>query len=109
MTRAAVRQAGDLPAALSSFVGRRHELAQVRRALPRSRVVTLSGPGGVGKTRLALRIAAGAAGGYPDGVQLVELAPVQDPGLVADTTVAAFGLANATVLPPLEALVGHLR
>lgn len=99
----------ELPAELSSFIGRRHELAQVRHALTGSRVVTLSGPGGVGKTRLALRGASDAASGYPDGVRLVELAPVQDPDLVADTVVASLGLSVAPALAPLDALVGHLR
>jgi non-specific serine/threonine protein kinase len=97
-----------LPAELSSFIGRRHELAQVRHALTRSRVVTLSGPGGVGKTRLAVRVAADVAPTYPDGVRLIELAAVPDPGLVADTAVASLGLSSATVLAPMEALVGHL-
>ena len=65
-----------LPAELSSFVGRRHELGDARRALTGSRLVTFTGPGGVGKTRLALRVAAEAAPAYADGVRLVELAPV---------------------------------
>jgi predicted ATPase/DNA-binding CsgD family transcriptional regulator len=99
----------DLPAELSSFIGRRHELARVRHALACSRVVTLSGPGGVGKTRLALRVAADSTPGHPDGVRLVELAPVQDPSLVADTVVASLGLSVAPAVAPLEAVVGHLR
>ena len=72
-------------------------------------MVTLSGPGGVGKTRLALRVAAEAASRYPDGVRLVEFAPVRDPGLVADTAVASLGLSVEPAVAPLEALVGHLR
>ena len=99
----------ELPAEVSSFIGRRNELAEIRHALGGSRVVTLSGPGGVGKTRLALRAATDALSGYPDGVRSVELAPVQDPALVADTVVAALGLGVAPALAPLEALVGHLR
>jgi predicted ATPase/DNA-binding CsgD family transcriptional regulator len=99
----------QLPAELSSFIGRRHELARARHALGGSRVVTLSGPGGVGKTRLALRVATDAASGYADGVRLVELAAVQDPDLVADTVVASLGLSVAPILAPLEAVVGHLR
>src|SRR4051794_26414114 len=102
-------QGGALPAELSSFVGRRHELAQVRRALAHSRVVTLAGPGGVGKTRLALRLAAEQAEDYPDGARLVELAPVRDPRLVADTAVASLGLTSGPGLAPLESLVHHLR
>ena len=99
----------ELPAEVSSFIGRRHELARIHHALGGSRVVTLSGPGGVGKTRLALRVATDAVSGYPDGVRLVELAPVQEPGLVADTVVATLGLSVAPAVAPLEALVGHLR
>jgi predicted ATPase/DNA-binding CsgD family transcriptional regulator len=109
MSGTPLRRGSALPAELSSFIGRRHELGQVRHALSGSRVVTLSGPGGVGKTRLALRVAADAASGYPDGVRLVELAAVQDPALVADTVVASLGLSVAPALAPLEALVGHLR
>src|SRR5215213_9519648 len=109
MSTTPLRRGRELPAELSSFIGRRHELRQVRHALGESRVVTLSGPGGVGKTRLALRVATDAASGYADGVRVVELAPVQDPALVADTVVASLGLSIAPALAPLEALVGHLR
>src|SRR4051794_117527 len=108
MSGTPLRQGSALPAELSSFIGRRHELAQVRHALSGSRVVTLSGPGGVGKTRLALRVATDAASRYPDGVRLVEMAPVQDPALVADTVVASLGLSVPPALAPLEALVAHL-
>ena len=97
-----------LPAEFSSFIGRRHEQVQVRHALVRSRLVTLTGPGGVGKTRLALRVAADLAEGYADGAWIVELAPVQDAELVPDTVVAALGLRGATGVPD-EALVAHLR
>ena len=109
MSTTPLRRGRELPAELSSFIGRRHELRQVRHALGESRVVTLSGPGGVGKTRLALRVATDAASDYPDGVRLVELAPVQDAGLVADTVVASLGLSVAPALAPLEVLVAHLR
>src|SRR4051794_36366124 len=109
MSGTQLRRGGTLPAELSSFIGRRHELAQVRHALGSSRLVTLSGFGGVGKTRLALRVATDAASDYPDGVRFVELAPVQDPALVADTVVASLGLSVVPALAPLDALVGHLR
>src|SRR5215213_7274818 len=108
MSTTPLRRGRELPAELSSFIGRRHELRQVRHALGESRVVTLSGPGGVGKTRLALRVATDAASDYPDGVRMVELAPVQDAGLVADTVVASLGLSVAPALAPLEVLVAHL-
>src|SRR3954452_3710940 len=103
------RRGNELPPELSSFIGRRHERAKVGHALRSSRVVTLSGPGGVGKTPLALRGATEAASRYPDGVRLVEFAPVQDPGLVADTAVASLRLSVEPAVAPLEALVGHLR
>ena len=102
------RDRHQLPAEFSSFVGRRREQVQVRQALASSRLVTLSGPGGVGKTRLALRVAADLAADNPDGVRVVELAPVQDPSLVPDTAVAALGLRTAIGAPD-EALVAHLR
>ncbi len=67
---------GNLPAHATSFVGREHELAELRAALDTGRIITLVGPGGVGKTRLALRLAAQVGNGYPDGVWVAELASV---------------------------------
>ncbi|MGW3962637.1 ATP-binding protein [Amycolatopsis sp. NPDC005003] len=86
------RSAGNLPAELTSFVGRRHELGEVKRLLATARLVTLTGAGGVGKTRLALRVAADVRRAFPDGVWLVELADVGDPHLVPATVATAFGL-----------------
>ena len=91
--------APDLPVALSSFVGREREGAAVRGLLrgaggapgAGARLVTLTGPGGTGKTRLALHVAAGAAADYPDGVRLVELAPLADAALVPHAVAAALG------------------
>jgi non-specific serine/threonine protein kinase len=97
----------NLPAEQSSFVGRRHELAQVRSGLAERRLVTLVGPGGVGKTRLAFRAAADLARRYRDGAWVVELAPVADPDLVPDTVVAALGL-RETSGRPVDRLVAHL-
>ena len=99
----------NLPAELSSFVGRRHELAQVRSALETNRLVTLFGPGGVGKTRLAFRAAADLARGYEDGSWVVELAPVPDPALVAESVVAALGLRDVRSGSAVDRLVAHLR
>ena len=70
------RVTGNLPAELTSFVGRRHELAEVKRLLADSRLVTLTGIGGVGKTRLALRAAAELRRGFRDGAWLVQLGDV---------------------------------
>jgi MoxR-like ATPase len=63
---------GNLPAELTSFIGRRHQIQEVKSALTAARLVTLVGPGGVGKTRLALRTASDLRRGIPDGVWLVE-------------------------------------
>jgi len=86
------RVTGDLPAELTSFVGRRSELAEVGRLLAASRLVTLTGVGGVGKTRLALRAAAGLRRAFRDGVWLVQLDQVRDEGLVAQAVAGALGL-----------------
>jgi replication-associated recombination protein RarA len=69
-----VAEAGNLPAAFTSFVGRRHEIGEVRRLLGFGRLLTLFGAGGVGKTRLALEVAAASRKAFPDGVWLVDLA-----------------------------------
>ena len=70
---------GNLPAELSSFVGRARELVEVRRLLPATRVVTLTGPGGIGKSRLALRAAHKLGRYFPQGVWMAELAGLDDP------------------------------
>ncbi|KND30584.1 ATP-binding protein [Streptomyces acidiscabies] len=100
--------AGNLPAPLTSFVGRRRDVAEVRRLLRTVRLVTLTGPGGVGKTRLALHVAALSRTAYPDGVWLVDLAPVRDPATVAATALAAFRLPDLGTRPALETLTHQL-
>jgi predicted ATPase/DNA-binding CsgD family transcriptional regulator len=86
------RHTGNLPADVTSFIGRRSELADVRQKLQRARLVTLTGVGGVGKTRLALRAAADMQRAFPDGVWLVELAELSEPRLVTEAVLAALGL-----------------
>ncbi|MDX6261307.1 MAG: hypothetical protein QOH84_2995, partial [Kribbellaceae bacterium] len=86
---------GTLPAELTSFVGRRQELVDVRALLAAGRLVTLTGPGGVGKTRLALRTAVQVRRTFPDGVWLVELASLREPSLLARTIESALGLRDA--------------
>ena len=90
-TRATLH-AGNLPVELTSFVGRRQGLADLKRALASTRLLTLTGAGGVGKTKLALRAGRETARQYPDGVWFVELAPIQDPELVVQAVFTALGL-----------------
>ncbi len=88
----------NLRAELTSFVGRDGELSEVGRLLGASRLTTLTGPGGAGKTRLAVEAARAQLGAMPDGVWLVELAPVTDPGEVAQTALATLGLRDQALL-----------
>ncbi|MGO9164331.1 MAG: LuxR C-terminal-related transcriptional regulator [Streptosporangiaceae bacterium] len=82
----------NLPAQVSSFIGRDGELAEVRRLVGGSRLVTLTGVGGAGKTRLGLQVAAGLLDSAGDGVWFVDLAPLQDPGLVTVTVADVLGI-----------------
>jgi non-specific serine/threonine protein kinase len=100
---------GDLPVELTSFVGRAAEVTAVKRLLTESRLVTLTGPGGVGKTRVALRVAAELQKTYADGVYVVELSALQDPWLLSHTVVAALGLPEQTANPALDVLVEYLK
>ncbi|MFF4591718.1 ATP-binding protein [Amycolatopsis sp. NPDC001319] len=99
---------GTLPAELTSFIGRQRELVEVRRLLSAGRLVTLTGAGGVGKTRLALRVADQVAHTFPDDVWLIELGDLHDPALLAQTVGAAFGIRDADEDPPRR-LAEYLR
>ncbi|MFC9359185.1 protein kinase [Rhodococcus sp. NPDC057014] len=90
---------GDLPLALTNFVGRRNELAEAKSMLSASRLVTLTGIGGVGKTRLALRVATDARKGFADGVRWVELGELQDESLVVGVVAAALGVRDRSARP----------
>ncbi|MEU6207324.1 LuxR C-terminal-related transcriptional regulator [Micromonospora musae] len=81
-----------LPTPLTSFIGRSQELAELTEMIKSHRQVTAVGPGGVGKTRLALAVAAQADGDYPDGVWFVDLVPITDPGVLAGAVAGALGL-----------------
>ncbi|WDG31744.1 regulator [Streptomyces sp. CA-278952] len=95
---------GYLPDETSSFVGRRAELARLGTALTTRRMTTLIGPGGVGKTRLALRAARAAADRYPDGAWWADLSPLPDDRLLLPTVSDAVGLADHTLRMPVEAI-----
>ncbi|WP_440068645.1 ATP-binding protein [Streptosporangium sp. OZ121] len=103
-----VRTRGNLPADTTTFVGRRAEVAEVARLLAGSRLVTLTGVGGVGKTRLAVHVGRDLAPQTPDGVWLVDLSGLGDPGLVAETVGEALGVAGQTARPPADELRDHL-
>jgi predicted ATPase len=92
----------NLPVELSAFVGRDRELAAVAGLLRSARVVTLTGVGGVGKTRLAMQVAAGMVNEFPGGAWFVELAPLIDPALVASTVASCVGAAGAPGADPTE-------
>ena len=97
----------DRSAEATSFIGRRQEMADVRRLLPRTRLLTLTGPGGVGKTRLAMRAAQALRGWFPAGVTFVELAALEDGALLEATVAAALGLRDTGRLG-VPVLVDHL-
>jgi predicted ATPase/DNA-binding CsgD family transcriptional regulator len=103
------RRPADLPAEVSGFVGRREELERLGRQLRSARVVTVTGPGGVGKTRVALRTAARLAGDFTDGVGLAELAGLHDPDLLPHTVAACLGLPEQDARGQLSAVVSFLR
>ena len=95
----------NLPAQVSSFIGREAELAEVRALVGGSRLVTLTGAGGAGKTRLALQVAAGLLDGAGEGVWFADLAPLGDPDLVAVTVADVLGVRLEPGRPVLETLV----
>ena len=103
------RRSGNLPAETASFVGRHRELGEVRKKLTEARLVSLVGPGGVGKTRLAVRIATGLGRGFSGGAWLVELAEIGDPALVGQAVMTALNLRDQAAAEPLALLLAYLR
>src|SRR6202042_3642808 len=107
--RAAAPGPAVLPAPLTSFIGRETELTALGAALQGARLVSVVGPGGVGKTRLALAGATALAGSYPGGVRWADLAPVTEPARLADAVAEACDAALSSPRGPAEALIASLR
>ncbi|MFQ5340095.1 MAG: tetratricopeptide repeat protein [Anaerolineae bacterium] len=99
----------NLPVSLTSFVGREREMAEIKQHLSTARLLTLTGPGGCGKTRIALEVARDQLGTYANGVWWVELAPLQDPVLVTHEVASALSVHEAPGRPLTEVLADHLR
>jgi predicted ATPase/class 3 adenylate cyclase len=108
--RTSISHPSNLPAQLTSFIGREAEINALRRMVTSgvTRLVTLTGPGGTGKTRLALEVATALRASFRDGVWLVELAPLADPALVPLTVAAALGLHETPGKPIIHKLVEYL-
>ncbi len=109
MTTETTLSDGNLPAEPNSFVGRERDLAELARLLSDVRALTLCGPGGIGKTRLALRLACEIVPGFPDGAWLVELADTEDPALVTRRVATALGVREEPDRPLAETLTEALR
>jgi transcriptional regulator with XRE-family HTH domain len=103
------RRRHNLPIALTSFVGREHETVEIKTLLATHRLVTLTGTGGCGKSRLALEVAQRQVANDLDGVWLIELAPLSDPTLVGQAIASALGLRETPGKPITQTLIEHLR
>ncbi len=99
----------NLPVQLSSFIGRKAEIRDIREALANNRLVTLTGAGGAGKTRLAVQVAAETASEFADGVWYVDLAPITDPDVVPLTAARALGLPDQPGQPTMDVLLRFIR
>ena len=106
---AALPRHDNLPAQLNSFIGRERELAELKALLASSRMVTLTSVGGTGKTRMSLQLAAAVAADYPDGVWLVELAPLAGEWRVPQAVASVLGVKEEAGRPLTEAIVRHVH
>ena len=99
----------NLPAQFASFVGRERELDDLRKQVAANRLVTLTGVGGIGKTRLALQLSTIAADAYADGVWFVDLAPISDPRLVVNAIASTLGVREESGRPLIETLHQYIE
>lgn len=107
-TRDTPETPNNLPHALTSFIGRREDIAALEQALATTRLLTLAGAGGCGKTRLALEVATASLPTWPDGVWWIELAPLSDPALIGQTIATTLHLVERSSESPLEMVVRRL-
>src|SRR5437764_21991 len=101
--------ANNLPIQVTSFVGRERELRELEQLLPTTRLLTLTGAGGTGKTRLALQLAAEILDSFPDGMWFIDLAPLSDPALATLTIASVLGVRDEPGRPLTATLVDWLR
>jgi predicted ATPase len=99
----------NLPTSLTSFIGRERELASAKERLTGTRLLTLVGPGGTGKTRLSLQIGGEMLPEFKEGIWLVELAPLADPSLIMQTIATVFGLRESPGRPLIDLVIDYLR
>jgi predicted ATPase/transcriptional regulator with XRE-family HTH domain len=101
--------AGSLPVSLTRLIGRKQELGDLVQRVVTTRLLTLTGPGGSGKTRLAIAVAQGLLSNFPDGVAFVDLSPVTDPAFVPSTIAQVLGLQDVEGVPLAESLAAYAR
>lgn len=104
-----LEQRTNLPVAITSFIGRERDVLRIKQRLAEHRLVTLTGVGGIGKTRLSQQVASMLLENYPDGVWLVELASLSEPALVPETVAGIFGIRLQSDRPLIEVLLHVLR
>lgn len=101
-------QTSNLPLSLTTFIGREKEQTEITDLLGKNRLVTLTGVGGIGKTRLSIKVASKLLTDYPDGIWLVEFAPISDPALVTQVVVNTLDLIDQANRPPRKILIDYL-